>query len=179
MLTSRDLAVVEMLDYYKIASTSTLTQIIYGSRRVCQRRMKALVDEGKVKRYRACLNSEYLYYTKMPKQFKHATLVTEFMRHFDCTHKIDKFLIEPDFITMRPDAFFSYKENGKTYIGFLEVEISHKGFDFAKYERFASEQTYRQKDIPFMPPVFIVGNVKNIPNSDKVTYIKYDLDVEF
>lgn len=177
MLTTRDLSVVDFLNYYKIASTSTIEQLIYKSKRVCQRRMKELVNEGKVKRTRASLNQEYIYYVKMPKQWKHSLLVTDFFREFSKTHDIVKFLIEPDFITMRPDAFFSYRQNGRTYIGFLEVELSHKGFDFAKYERFASEETYRQKNIPFMPPVFVIGNVK-LPESQKVKYLKYELNTD-
>jgi hypothetical protein len=43
---------------------------------------------------------------------------------------------------IRPDAIFGYVENGKNKIGLLEIELSKKGFNMAKYERFVKTQEY-------------------------------------
>lgn len=175
MITKRDLEVVDFLNYYKIASTTTIQKALFPSRRVCQRRLKELYDNKKIKRMRNDINAEYIYYVKLPKQWKHSLMVTDFFGDIISKYAVTKFIIEPDMKTMRPDAFFSYQDTKGNHIAFLEVELSHKGFDYAKYERFANEQMYKSFQFPFMPPVFIVGNVNKIIQSDKVKYIKYEL----
>ena len=177
LLTSRDFEVVDFLNYYKVATASTIETMIYKSKRVCQRRLKALYDAKKVNRMRSDLNSEYIYYLKLPKQWKHCLCVTEFMKDFSNKYKIEKFILTPDFKTIIPDAMISYyNEKNQLCIALLELERANKGFDYNKYERFSMSQSYKSVGLPFMPPVFVVTKAKTINSSSNVKFIKYDLE---
>lgn len=51
-------------------------------------------------------------------------------------YTVENFNIEPVMGSIRPDAAFQYVENGITKIGLLEVELSHKSVNTAKYNNF-------------------------------------------
>ena len=177
MLTTRDLMVIDFLKQYKVATTSTIQQLFYPSQRVCQNRLKAMIESKKIKRMRNYLNKEYIYYISMPKQFKHSLYVTEFYRDFSRKYKIEMFRLEMQLDDIRPDAFIAYSDHGKAQIAFLEVEISNKGFNYNKYEKFYSTESYK-KWFPFMPTVFIVGNLPKLNEKCRVKYIYYPLKLK-
>lgn len=171
MTTSRDLEIREFLETYKVATTSTLEHFFFPSLSSCQKRLKKMTDAKEIKRYRDNINGEYVYCTKRPKQFRHSLLVTEFYREFSKNYKIVNYKIEPVLGNIRPDAVFGYIKNGKNYIGILEVEISNKGFNFNKYEKFNSSNEYKNF-FPVMPCIFIVTN-KKIDLKNRI--IKYEI----
>jgi hypothetical protein len=169
MTTTRDLAIINFLDEYRIASTTTLTALFFPSLRSCQIRMKTLTVNGKIKRARLTMNHDYVYYMKKPGNFMHDLLVTEFYRYLAQSCKILNIVSEKGLGKIRPDALFGFEFKGKQRLGLLEVEISHKGFDFEKYEEFYRTAAYKEY-FPIMPTVYIVG--KNI-KPPKTTQIKY------
>lgn len=155
MIMYRDLQAVEFLEEYKVASTSTLCEVFYPSLRVCQRRLKALHDGGYINHCQVDIRSEQIHYTKKPKFIKHPLLVTEFYRELHKAADIAHFKIEVSLGDIRPDAIFGYTIIGKNYIGLLEVELSHKGLDLDKYEKFYNSGDYK-KYFPVMPSIFVV-----------------------
>ena len=160
MLTTRDISIIEFVTIYKVASTSTISHFFFSSISACHKRLKILSDNGSIKRARDSINNEYVYFKKLPKQLKHSLLVTEFYREASGRYEIVNFKIEPVIGNIRPDAVFGYIKNGKKYLGLLEVEISHKGFDYLKYEKFKTSENYKQY-FPTMPTIFIIGdNIK-------------------
>lgn len=177
MFTSRDLEIRDFLDTYKIASTSTLAHFFFPSNWAAYKRLRYLAEHGQVKRIRDSINNEYMYCTKKPKQLRHSLLVTDFYREFSKLHEIKTFKTEPQLGSIRPDAVFGYIENGKNHIGLLEVEISNKGFNINKYEKFFTSQEYKQY-FPIMPIIFVAGNkVKTISNT-QITYKLYSEKME-
>jgi len=52
----------------------------------------------------------------------------------------------------------------------LEIEISNKGFNYGKYERFYSTEKYKDY-YPVMPTVFVVGDTIQLPDGMRVKYI--------
>lgn len=170
MITTRDLKIVDFLTDYKIASTSTIAEIFFPSKVACYKRLQVLSEHNTVKRIRDSINNEYLYYKKLPKQLKHSLLVTDFYRELHISTEVINFKIEPVMGDIRPDAVFGYKYKGKTFVGLLEVEISHKGFNYAKYERFYNSEIYKNF-LPVMPTVFVVGDSIKIPSDVKVKYV--------
>lgn len=168
MLTTRDNDVVEFLNEYKIASTDTISEILFPSLSACQKRLKVLSDNQKVFRMRDSINQQYLYYTKKPKQLKHSLLVTDFYRELSKRAYVRSFIIERQFDYIRPDSVFAY--NG--YLAFLEVEISHKGLDIVKYERFKNSLDYK-KFFPVFPKIFVVTD-KPKENNLSIEFIPTD-----
>lgn len=169
MITTRDLKIVDFLTDYKIANTSTLAELFFPSRVACYKRLQVLSTQHVVKRVRDSVTSEYLYYKKLPRQWKHSLLVTNFYRELHNKTEIINFKIEPVMGDIRPDAVFGYKYHGRTFAGLLEVEISHKGFNYAKYERFYSSDAYKNF-LPVMPTIFVVGDNIKLPTDSKVKY---------
>jgi len=170
MLTTRDLEIVDFLNEYKIASTTTIAELFFPSIWACYKRLQVLTKNKVIKRVRDSINNEYLYYSKrLPKQLKHALLVTDFYRELHKKAEIISFKKEPLLDDIRPDAMFAYKYKEKNYLGLLEIEISNKGFDYGKYERFYSTQNYKNH-FPVMPIVFIVGDKVKLPDGLKVNY---------
>lgn len=170
ILTSRDREVIEFITEYKVANTSTIAEVFFPSKISCYRRLQVLHGCKELKRIRDNINSEYVYFKKCPKQFRHSLLVTDFYRELHKKSSIVSFKIEPLMGNIRPDAVFGYTYHTKTYMGLLEVEISNKGFNFGKYEKFYSSGEYKNF-LPLMPTVFIVGDKVRLPEKSDINYV--------
>ena len=159
--------VIEFIQNYKIARASTLIELFYKNPIVGRRRLTELVRLKELKRERPNNTSEFYYFIKKPKQIIHSILVTDFYAFLNKYSKIEKFKIEVDCGSIRPDAVFIYEKDGRRLPGFLEVEISNKGFDYAKYERYIRAREYEQK-FHIIPTIWtvkkIIGFKDNIIN---------------
>jgi hypothetical protein len=176
MLTRRDLDIINFLEEYRIASTSTLKTLFFPSLSACQKRMKTLNDNSKVKRARMTMNYDYLYYVNKPKKVMHDLLVTEFYNHIIDQSKVLQFRIDKELGKIRPDAIFAFEKNGRQQLGLLEVEISHKGFDYEKYETFYKTAAYKNW-FPIMPTVYVVCQNAKIPKDTPIKFIKCNPDL--
>jgi hypothetical protein len=136
-------------------------------------RMKTLAVNNRVKRARLTMNHDYIYYVKKPGNYMHDLLVTEFYRELSIYSKILNFVSEKEIGKIRPDAIFGFEIDNKQRLGLLEVEISHKGFDFEKYENFYHSAAYKEF-FPVMPTVYIIGRNIKIPKNSSATYIIID-----
>ena len=174
-ITSRDRAVIEFITEFKVANTSTIAEVFFPSKISCYRRLQVLTNCKELKRIRDNINSEYVYFKKCPKQFRHSLLVTDFYRELYKKSDIVSFKIEPSMGSIRPDAVFGYTYHCKTYVGLLEVEISNKGFNFGKYEKFYSSGEYKSY-LPVMPTVFIVGDKVKLPEQSDINYVVIQTD---
>jgi hypothetical protein len=178
-MTTRDSAIVNFLSDCKVARTSTIAEIFFPSPHACYKRLQVLYKNKKVKRTRDFVSCEYVYHYKknLPQQLTHSLLVTDFYRELHRKCEVLSFKIEPVMDNIRPDAVFGYKFHGKPYMGLLEVEISNKGFNSGKYEKFYSSGDYK-KFLPVMPTIFVVGNKEKIklPKDSKVNYNVIDLE---
>jgi len=175
MLTRRDLDIINFLEEYKIASTSTLTAIFFPSLSTCQKRMRILTDNNRVKRARLTMNHDYIYYVKKPHKVMHDLLVTEFYRELSQRSKILNFVVEKGLGRIRPDAIFGFNLGEIQRLGLLEVEISHKGFDYEKYENFYCSGAYKEW-FPIMPMVYIVCNSVKLPRNTSINYVTIKTD---
>lgn len=175
MLTRRDLDILNFLEEYKIASTSTLTAVFFPSKSTCQKRMRILTDNKRVKRARLTMNHDYIYYVKKPHKVMHDLLVTEFYRELYYQSKILNFVVEKGLGRIRPDAIFGFEISGIQRLGLLEVEISHKGFDYEKYESFYRSGAYKEW-FPVMPTIYIVCNRVKLPVNSSLKYVTIKTD---
>jgi len=154
MITRRDQDVIKILDRFKAAKTSTICELFYGSYRVCTRRLSKLTQEGVIKRERDGWSSEYIYYIKRPKQMRHSILLTDFYRELHKIADIKKFIPEPVFSNIRPDAVVGFVL-GRSRLALVEVEISNKGFDRKKYDAFDWTKYF-----PVEPELIVISDRK-------------------
>lgn len=169
ILTRRDLDIINFLEEYRIASTSTLQYLFFPSLRSCQIRLKTLYENKKINRARLTMNNDYIYYVKKPYGITHDLLVTEFYRELMKNSTVLNWAIQRKIGNIIPDAIFAFKIGDRQRLGVLEVEISHKGFDFEKYETMYRTGAYKEF-FPIFPTVYVVG--KNI-KTPKISQIKY------
>jgi hypothetical protein len=169
--TTRDNEIISFLSNYKVATTSTIAEVFFPSIYACYKRLAVLHNEKLIKRTRDFISEEYIYHIKktLPSQWKHSLLVTDFYRELHKKAEILNFKIEPVYGDIRPDAVFGYKSHGVVAMGLLEVEISHKGFNSNKYEKFYISDSYKNY-YPIMPTVFIVGDNVKLPDKCNVKY---------
>ena len=171
MLTRRDLDIIDFIEEYKIASTSTLDQLFFHSKRACQNRMRILAMNNRVKRARLTLNHDYIYYVKKPSQYMHSLLITDFYRELTKHTEVLSYKVQQKLDKIIPDSIFLYKINEVQYIGLLEVEISHKGFDWEKYDMFYKTGAYKDY-FPIMPTVYVICKHAKIPKDTPIKFIK-------
>ncbi|MPM30181.1 hypothetical protein SDC9_76728 [bioreactor metagenome] len=171
MITLRDLDVVEYIKEHRVAKTSTIQKLFYPSYPVAARRLAELVRCEYLKRERDNLNMEYVYYIKRPKQLRHAVLLSDFLQRLSEQVDIKKTVIEPQFGDIRPDAAVGYELSEIAHIALIEVEVSHKGFDHAKYKNLVWEKFF-----PMQPELFIISDGKIGDTGLKQTVIKTNLD---
>lgn len=175
MMTTRDMSIINFVEEFKVANTSTIAEVFFDSRYSCYKRLQIINKSRELKRYRDSINNEFIYFKKKPKQLKHSLMISHFYRELHKKSDIVNFKIEPVMGDIRPDALFGYKCGDKSYLGLLEVEISHKGFNYNKYDRFYSSGNYKNF-LPVMPTVFIVGDKINLPDKSKIKYIVIDTE---
>jgi hypothetical protein len=138
--------------------------------------LKKLAENGRIKRARLTMNHDYIYYTKKPGNYMHDLLVTDFYRELQKRVKVLNFVSEKQIGKIRPDGIFAYEIDGKQRLGLLEVEISHKGFDFEKYEEFYRTAAYKEF-FPVMPTVYIVCRSAKLPKSSQIKYVTIKTDI--
>lgn len=178
MLTTRDLRIINFLEDYKVARTSTIAEMFFPSLNACYNRLQVIHNQKALRRTRDEITSEFVYYKRsLPKQIRHSLMVTDFYRELHKKCEVLSFKVEPVMGDIRPDAIFSYRYHTKIYVGLLEVEISHKGFNSNKYEKFYSSNNYKSF-LPVMPTVFVVGDNVKLPQDGKVKYIVINTDFE-
>lgn len=175
MMTTRDFNVVDFVKKFKVADTGIIKDLYYPSIRVCQRRMKDIVNKGHLNAARERCNSSYLYFAKqLPQQLKHYYYIAKFYAELSKICEIKKFNIEVTYGNLRADGAFVYVHNGLQKVGLLEVELSNKGFDWGKYNRFISNDNYKSF-MTVKPLIFILSDAVN-PKKCNFDYKIINLD---
>lgn len=167
-MTSRDMEIIDFVSEYKIATTSVLCHFFFNSIHSCYKVLNRLTKEGHIKRIKVIegsQNSEYAYYIKKPPcQFKHSLTLIEFYSKWDKKEKVTKFESQVKLGSIIPDAIMECDQ--KVYL--LEIELSNKGFNYMKYEKFYISEEYKNY-FNKMPTVLVYGNA-NIPSNTLVKY---------
>lgn len=172
MITTRDYKVIDFLTDFKIARTSTIQELFYPTYRVATQRLNQLANSGVIQRERGSVSLEYCYYINKPKQFRHALILTDFYRELHKIADIKKFIPEPTLGSIRPDAVVGYVLNGESYVSLVEVEISNKGFDNIKYEKFNWESFF-----DWEPEIIVITNKRCECKRYKIRKIDLELNL--
>lgn len=164
MLTGRDYDVIEFVTDFRAAKTSVIEQLFFPSRRVANRRLEQIIEDGALKRERDSESGEYVYFVKRSKQLRHAMILTDVYAIYKRNTEVKMFSIEPALGTIRPDAVMTYTDRGIEHTACIEVELSHKGLDLEKYIRWRDSGEYRIYIDPF-PLLIIVTDAKVPPST--------------
>jgi hypothetical protein len=101
-------------------------------------------------------------------------MLTDFYGRVSKCVKVEFFKLEPIYDYIRPDALMGYSINGKKYIAFAEIELSNKGFDIYKYEKFYNSGDYK-KFFPVFPRIVAITDKKILPTNLNLIKISTDL----
>lgn len=175
MITKRDGKVLDFVEEFKVASTSTINELFYKNIRVAQRRLKLMVETKDLKRERYHFTDEYVYYYKKTTQQRHDLLLTDFYRELNKIVNIVSFKKEFTKIEgIRPDGVVVYQYRNKNYVAFVEVEISNKGFDTEKYKEMYRNKNYKGI-LPTFPLIIAITNQKIEKTPFEIIKIDTDL----
>jgi DNA-binding Lrp family transcriptional regulator len=134
VITKRDQEVLDFIDKFNVAYSSQIQRLFYPSQCVANRRLKEMVELKQVKRERANINYQYVYYAKKNNLFAHNLIVTEFYcRLIEEGFEIDEFLPAHMIHGIIPDAYVKAGYGDYTHHFFVEVHRSNNPFDWQKY----------------------------------------------
>jgi len=164
---------MRFIEDFRVVGTGQIWKLFYNniSLRNCQRRLRMLVDAGKVNRFRASISSEYLYCLDVGKikQIEHSLKRVDF--YIACKEKkLVDFVPEFQFAGVRCDAYFEVWQDGVVYPAFLEVQRS-VGFKLSKYERLYISMDWKNKWEHF-PLVVLVAD-KKVKVKTRVSGVRY------
>jgi hypothetical protein len=187
VITDRDAKAIQFINDFGIVGVSQLASTIYAGKksasRIARRRLHILAEHHLVSRLRLGQNSEYYYYTgKKPpeRRLHHLRLVDVYIALQKLGGEIKEWKREPDWGTLRPDAYCKYELNFARPHFAIEIENNSNPFDQHKYEADWQDQ---QKAAPTVrrfksyPKILIVseGAIKPEPSELKYIVVKPDL----
>jgi hypothetical protein len=180
VLTDRDGKAIDFVSRFGMASLSQLATAVFGgsksSEAIARRRLKILADHRLLSRIRYGQNTEYVYYCgRRPpvRSEHHMQLVDVYNALLKLGGQIEKWEREPDWGSLRPDAYCIFWYNGHRYHFTIEIERGTNPFNQSKYETFLAAQT----QFRVFPRVLIVtaGRVALTASSIKYIVVKPDL----
>ena len=175
ILTDRDNKIIEFINDFKCATTSTIADIFFPSLRTAQRRLKYLCEHGYIKAYQEHITLEKIYYIKKkPSQLKHSLILSSFIAEIKKANiEILKYRVQFKLGNTIPDCLLVLRYNNKNYIYLVECENT-KQFNLKKYEDLYYSRAY--KDIlPTFPSIIVISN-RPVKKSDKFDVIDVKLD---
>ena len=178
MITDRDIEVINYLDRFKVASTTTISSLFYPSLRTAQKRLKTLVEDKAIKRTREYYNTDYIYYTKKPKQIRHKLLLTEFHRELSRIATIVHIDSEVDHGPVISDGFVAFRYRGKNLISLIEVQQGPWRGKMSSYKKFMLSGNFKQF-YPVFPLIFAISDKKVECEGLKIIQVKEDLSKLF
>lgn len=175
ILTDRDYKIIEFINDFKAATTSTIADIYFSSLRTAQRRLKYLSEHGYIKAYQEHITLEKIYYIKKkPSQLKHSLILSSFIAEIKKANiEILKYKVQFKLGNTIPDCLLVLSYNNKNYIYLVECENT-KAFNVKKYEDLYYSRAY--KDIlPAFPNIIVISD-RTVKKSDKFDVIDIKLD---
>ncbi len=145
MITERDLKALDFIGKCPCKS-DIIQKLFYPSYSVTMYRLRAMLADGYINRYRGGVGQKYVYYTdKRPKQIEHMNMIA-----MSCLwlknrgYRVLNFKREVRLDGVRPDAIIGIEKNGE--YGVLMVEIERFNNTLVKkislYEKIYKEKKY-------------------------------------
>ncbi len=178
ILTERDEKIIEFLNTFKVATTSTIATIFFNSsKRPCTRRLKHLREHGFIKSSQEFVCLEQIHYiNKKPTQLKHSTIVTNFIsKLYENNVEILKCKSEFKIGNVRCDLLVVFRLNNNVVIYFVEV-CNTKPFDINKYINLYKSNKWKEY-FPVFPKILSISD-KEIEENSNLNINKCSLNLE-
>lgn len=178
VLTDRDKQIIEFLQTYKCATTTTISNIFFnGSKRPTTRRLKLLREHGLINSTQEFVCLEQIHYLgRKPKQIKHTIIETNFIsKLYENNFDILKLKKEFKIGNVRSDLLLVTKINNKALIYFIEV-CNTKPFDVKKYERLKDSRNWKEY-FPVFPSIIVISD-KPVELSKHLSIITLNLNLD-
>ncbi|WP_122639874.1 replication-relaxation family protein [Romboutsia sp. Marseille-P6047] len=177
IITDRDKEIIQFLKDFKVATTTTISDLYFNSSvRPCQRRLKYLSEHGYIRSYQENVITEKIHYVrKKPINLKHALILSQFISKLKVNNiNLLKYKVPYKLENIIADAFIAINVNGQNKIYFVEVE-NRKKFDLDKYEKLYYSRKW--KDVfPVFPDIIVVSN-KHVSKHTNFNIINIKLDL--
>lgn len=163
ILQERDKQIIDFLEKFHVGKPSQLMRIILDregktNRFILQRRLKTLVDNGHIKRFRDNCNSEFIYTLKKDtKNTNHYLMLVDFYLSLkDNVTKIDSFDIEKMVAGVIPDVYCHVWRNHIEQWFFVEIHRSNNPIIDVQNKYIAVYNQYKQEGFKYFPRIIIV-----------------------
>lgn len=177
VITDRDKQIIQFLKDFKVATTTTISDIYFNSSiRPCQRRLKYLCEHGYIKSYQETIITEKIHYVrKKPINLKHALILSDFIAKLKINNiEVLKCKVPYKLENVIADAFIAIRINSQNYIYFVEVENTKK-FNLDKYEKLYYSRTWKEI-FPIFPGIIVITDKKvDINRKFEIIEIKLNL----
>lgn len=159
VLTKRDEEIINFLNEFKCATTSTLSKMFFNnSRRTTTRRLKLLKENNLINSSQEFVCLEQIHYlNRKPKQIKHTILITNFIGEL-YKNNIEILKLKKEFKIgfVRSDLLLVCKIKNKNFIYFIEV-CNSKAFDVDKYVKLKKSLIW-QEYFPVFPTIITISD---------------------
>lgn len=177
VLTERDKEIIQFLKDFKVATTTTISQIYFNSSiRPCQRRLKFLSEYGYIKSHQENVITEKIHYVKRkPINLKHALILSQFVAQLKINNiEILKYKVPYKIGNVIADAFMALKIGNTNRIFFIEVENTKK-FNLEKYEKLYYSRVWREI-FPIFPSILVITD-RIVLKNEKFNIVDIRLDL--
>ncbi|WP_069999462.1 hypothetical protein [Cellulosilyticum sp. I15G10I2] len=145
MLTERDLKALEFISKCPCKS-DVVQKLFYPSYSVTMYRLRAMIADGYIKRYRGGVGEKYFYYTgKRPKQIEHMNMVAMcYLWIKSKGYEVLNFKREVKLGEVKPDAIIGIEKNGEYGVLMIEIERFNNTLvkKISSYEKIYKDKRY-------------------------------------
>ena len=181
MITPRDKQIVDLIGLTGAVKASHIERVFMQNnkqgRNIAERRLKRLYELNIIRRTRAFINTEYIYYNKKTLLDHKLTLTELYVNLHQLSGQILKFQTEQQLGDIRPDAVCDYLYNNNVYQFLIEIHLATIPFNQSKYDSFYEAGKYRQWYKVF-PRVLIVSDRDIKLQPSRIKYIQIPISCQ-
>lgn len=151
MITERDRKIIEFVTEFKAAYSWHVERIFFRhhkqGQRQANRTLRKLWQAGEIKRTKDQYADRNIYYIGSRHQLRHKLLIASVYARLMDFGPVE-FKREYCVGTYQTDAFARFRHDGREYLYFVEVQISHEPVDIQKYERILAARLWSERVFP-------------------------------
>ncbi len=189
MRNKRVESILELVERFKVCDVTHIARLYFSQIKnpikKAQEKLSALVVDSTLKRRRNNMNSRYYYWlssAKEPAQIQHKMILLELFVSLCERFGENNVECVPEFSRLsgiRPDAFLAVQNNQRTYLYFVEIQVSNNPFDFEKYNKaYYTNKTEKVFPEGVFPTILAVCSKPLKNECRQLNFIQLDTDLK-
>ena len=175
MITERDRRIIDFVHEYRAVYSWHVQKIFFRwhkhGQRQANRTLRKLWQAGEIKRTKDLYTDRNIYYVGNRHQLQHKLLITSVyarMTSFELVEFIREYMVG----TYQADAFARFRHEGREYLYFVEIQISHEPVDIGKYEKILVARLWPER---VFPRVLVVSDRRQeVKSPVRIVQVKTD-----